>query len=63
MTTKAQVERELSKTQNKLVWETNRRSNVLSSLGGLRRWASECDLPGNLRTELVSKIDEIINRS
>ncbi len=63
MTTKAQVERELSKTQNKLTWETNRRKNVLSSLGGLRRWAAESSLPADMRTELVSKIDEIINRS
>ena len=63
MTTKTQVERELLKTQNKLTWETNRRKNVLSSLGGLRRWAVESTLPANLRTELVSKIDEIINRS
>jgi hypothetical protein len=63
MATKSETEKELSKTQNKLLWETNRRKNVLFSLGGLRRWASESRLPGDLRTELVSKIDEIINRS
>jgi hypothetical protein len=62
-TTKAQVEKELSKTKNKLLWESNRRRNVLTSLGSLRRWAVESHLPGDMRTELVSKIDEIINRS
>ena len=62
-TTKAQVEKELSKTKNKLLWESNRRRNVLTSLGSLRRWAVESGIPADMRTELVSKIDEIINRS
>ena len=63
MTTKAQVERELSKTQNKLLWESNRRKNTLAEISSLRSWAVFSEISGDLRTTLVSKIDEIINRS
>ncbi len=63
MTTKLETEKELSKTQNKLLWESNRRRNTLEALGSLRSWAVFSTIPGDLRTTLVSKIDEIINRS
>ena len=61
--TKAEVEKELSKTKNKLLWETNRRKNTLAAISTLRRWAQRSTLPADLRTELVVKIDEIIDRS
>jgi len=64
MTTKAEVEKDLKKTKNKLLWESNRRRNTLTSIGSLRRWVVENgDIPGDLRTQLTGKIDEIINRS
>lgn len=64
MTTKAQIERDLSKTKNKLLWESNRRRNTLTAVGGLRRWIVENnEIPADLRTQIVSKIDQIINRS
>ena len=63
MTTKAEVEKDLKKTKNKLLWESNRRRNTLERIGSLRAWAVFSEIPGDIRTELVSKIDEIINRS
>jgi hypothetical protein len=63
MATKSETERELSKTQNKLLWESNRRKNTLEAISNLRSWAVFSEIPGDLRTQLVSKIDEIINRS
>ena len=63
MTTKLETEKELSKIQNKLLWESNRRKNTLAAIGSLRSWAVFSTIPDDLRTTLVSKIDEIINRS
>ena len=63
MATKSETEKELSKTQNKLLWESNRRRNTLEAISNLRSWAVFSTIPGDLRTQLVGKIDEIINRS
>ena len=63
MATKSETEKELSKTQNKLLWESNRRKNTMAAISNLRTWAVFSTIPGDLRTALVSKIDEIINRS
>ncbi len=64
MATKSETERELSKTQNKLLWESNRRRNTLEAVSNLRSWVVyNTKIPGDLRTEIVSKIDEVIDRS
>ena len=64
MATKSETERELSKTQNKLLWEANRRRNTLEAVSNLRSWVVyNTKIPGDLRTEIVSKIDEVIDRS
>ncbi len=62
--TKAEVEKELSKTKNKLLWESNRRRNTLEAISVLRSWVVyNSNISGNLRTDIVSRIDEIIDRS
>ena len=64
MATKSETEKELSKTKNKLLWESNRRRNTLEAISVLRSWVVyNTNLSGDLRTEIVSKIDEIIDRS
>ena len=64
MATKSETERELSKTKNKLKWESNRRRNTLEAVSNLRSWVVyNTKIPGDLRTEIVSKIDEVIDRS
>ena len=64
MATKSETERELSKTQNKLLWESNRRRNTLEAISNLRSWVVyNTNISGDLRTAIVSKIDEVIDRS
>ena len=64
MATKSETERELSKAQNKLLWESNRRRNTLEAVSNLRSWVVyNTKIPGDLRTEIISKIDEVIDRS
>ena len=64
MATKSETERELSKTKNKLKWESNRRRNTLEAVSNLRSWVVyNTKIGGDLRTDIISKIDEIIDRS
>ncbi len=62
--TKTEVEKELSQTKNKLLWESNRQRNTLEAIRVLRSWlVYNSNIYGHLRTDIVSKIDEISDRS
>ena len=66
--TKADVEKDLAKTENKLTWQTERRKNTLKNVGELRKWLLEATPPAKwdwlkMRTEIVARIDEVIQRS
>ena len=66
--TKAEAEKDLAKVENKLTWQTERRKNTLKRVGEMRKWLMETAPPPKwdwlkMRTEIVARLDEVIERS
>ena len=58
MATKSETERELSKTQNKLLWESNRRKNTLEAISNLRSWAVFSEIPDMIHHGMGGEIQD-----